>query len=110
LKELVRWSTRARELDAREQEFHASLHPDVKGSVGRKRLLLLRELLLEARFPGAEQVFDSMVHGFDVVGAVPASGVFPAWRREAVASIDSLMKEAPAAKRAHAPRLDPSLR
>ena len=100
LRELAKWSLRAKELEERELALHATLHPDVRGAVCGKRLLLLREMLDEARFSAAAQVFDSMVHGFDVVGPVPASGVFPAFRRHASSSVQGLRSEAAAARNA----------
>ena len=101
LRELAKWRVRSRELEKDEAALHRSLHPDVVGSVGRKKLLLLREMLREACFPGAEAVFESMVSGFTVLGPVPATGVFPedggktATLREA-----DLRREAPLARAA----------
>ena len=100
LKELVKWKVRARELEPAETKLHGSLHPDVRGSVGRKRLHLLREMLKAADFPCADLIFDSMVGGFSVFGEVRPTGVFPEFRRPPAASEATLEDEAPAARRA----------
>ena len=79
LRELARWRVRSRELDQAERDLHAGLRADVRGSVGRKRLLLLREMLMESGFPCAERVFESMSRRFSVLGPIEATGVFPAY-------------------------------
>ena len=114
MKELARWRVRARELAAEEATLHAGLHPDVLGAVGRKKLLIFRELMLEARFPCAERVFEGMQKGFTVLGPIEPTGVFPADAgKVAGMSITDLQREAAAAKRmlssAKPPQDDPDI-
>ena len=114
LRALANWRVRARELEPDEARLHASLHPDVRGSVGRKRLLLLKEMLAAAGFPCAELVFSSMVGGFTVLGKVPATGVFPPKEGAAAAmQEEDLKRQAVPARRtllaAHPPNEDREL-
>ena len=100
LRELARWRVRARELEQEEQQLHRSLHRDVLGSVGKKRLLLLREILREAGFPCADRVFEGMHRGFSILGDIPPTGVFPAdVGKTASMTEEGLRQEATAARR-----------
>ena len=93
VKQLKRFSQRAVELAAEEAELKASLNEDVRTVLADKRLLLFKEMASEAQV-GDDGLFDELVKGFSLTGAMPESGTFPAKLRPAQISVQQLKESA----------------
>ena len=93
VKQLKRFSHRAVELAAQEAELKASLNEDVRTVLADKRLLLFKEMASEAQV-GDDGLFDELVKGFSLTGAMPESGTFPAKLRPAQISVQQLKESA----------------
>eukprot|EP00435_Cladocopium_sp_Y103_P041947 s405_g11.t1 len=65
---LAHWLGRAKALAPDEARFHESLHPDLKGILAPKRLLLWKEMLEYYRYPDLA-VVDEVVEGVRLGGA-----------------------------------------
>eukprot|EP00435_Cladocopium_sp_Y103_P037020 s3875_g9.t1 len=73
---LWKWSKRAKELAGDEVKFHASLPQHLQLLLKGKRLLLLKEVLQDLKYPDASLV-DEIAAGFNLHGWMTESGVFP---------------------------------
>ena len=93
VKQLKRFSQRAAELASQEAELKASLNEDVRTVLADKRLLLFKEMAAEAQV-GDDGLFDELVKGFSLTGAMPESGTFPAKLRPAQISVQQLKESA----------------
>jgi hypothetical protein len=91
---LAKWTARARELQAAADELHAAAHPDVRVSLGSKRLFLFREMLEQVHFPNARELVDNIVTGFVIAGRLPSTGVFPTRQKPATGSLEDLVADA----------------
>ena len=74
---LTHWLGRAKALVEEGWAFHNSLPCGVQSILAPKRLLLWREMLMHYGYPDL-LVFDEVVNGTDLVGAVPAMPYFDA--------------------------------
>jgi hypothetical protein len=83
---LAFWRNRARQLQELEDSSHTRMHPEVREVVKGKRVELFFEMLSAAEFPQERGAADSMREGFMLVGEVPPTGSFPAFRRPAAIS------------------------
>lgn len=97
---LGHWRARAEALQDRENQLHAAMAPDVRRVLRGKRLLIFKELLDSAGFPGAGDLVHQIAAGFPVVGALPPTGVFPKQPRDQAQSISDLWRTARAMRRA----------
>ena len=97
---LGHWRARAEALQDREDQLHAAMAPDVRRVLRGKRLLIFKELLDSAGFPGAGDLVHQIAAGFPVVGALPPTGVFPKQPRDQAQSISDLWRTARAMRRA----------
>ena len=86
---LSHWLGRAKALIGEEKAFHDSLASGVQSILMPKRLLLWREMLLHYDFPDLS-VFDEVVNGTDLVGAVPATPYFDASFKPAKMTVKEL--------------------
>ena len=75
---LCKWRRRAAELEDQESELHMAATAEVRGVIAQKRILLFREMLLEAGFPSAHELCELMAKGFPIVGEMVPSRVFAA--------------------------------
>eukprot|EP00435_Cladocopium_sp_Y103_P072753 s158_g41.t1 len=73
---LWKWSKRAKELSGEEDAFHASLPQHLQQLLQGKRLLLLKEVLQDLKYPDSGLV-DEISNGFHLHGWMTGSGVFP---------------------------------
>ena len=60
-----------------EEELHKGLHPEVRGVVKGKNLLLLRRVLESLAFPKTEELHQHLTRGMPMFGPFPATGIFP---------------------------------
>ena len=93
VKQLKRFTNRAKELACQESELKASLDPDVRTVLSDKRLLLFKEMAHEAGV-GDEGLFDEFVKGFSLTGSMPQSGSFPTRLKPAQISVQQLKESA----------------
>lgn len=70
-----KWFLRAQELRGEESKFKDSLSTHCSTILRNKRLLIFREMLLESGY-GDVKLVENMSRGFDLMGGLPASGVF----------------------------------
>ena len=91
---LERWRRLAASLAEDEAALHARMHPDVEKVMHSKRLLLFKHMLREIKFEKADDLIHLMVTGFPLVGALPATGVFPPKERQAKVSLEDLWRGA----------------
>ena len=75
-KQLKRFARRAAELSNDEAKLRASLDPDVSAVLAGKRLLLFKEMPIEANV-GDENVFAELTRVFALTGTMPESKQFP---------------------------------
>ena len=87
-----RWRKLAKELEPKEKELCASLHPDVAPFALAKRPLLTHALLVEAEFPAADLVLKYLTEGWPMFGPFPCSEVFPKRKHERTLSREELLK------------------
>ena len=85
-----RWRAHARSLSPRERELHSSLDPGVEKIMHGKSLLLLRDMLLDFKFPNANELIHYMSTGFPLAGPFPRTSIFPPVERLAVYDIPDL--------------------
>ena len=82
---LRKWPARASALARRERLLHEAMDPHVAKVLKGKNLLLLKEILPESGFRGADDLVNSMSKGFDVIGDLAPTGQFePQPRRRAL--------------------------
>ena len=93
VKYLAKWAKRAKELIPEEIALKASMEPSVARAVKNKRILLFKEMLLESSYPDLG-VGDELVHGSDLVGSVPATGMLPGKFTPALTTPDTLRANA----------------
>ena len=86
---VAKWSSRAKALEKREAELHASLPKHIKHILKGKRLLLLQEMIEFYGLPDTELV-EHMKEGFSLSGWMPSSGSFPASTKRPEFSVDAL--------------------
>ena len=105
---LEHWRRRAKELDPQEQELRSKMHDDVRPTMSSKRILLFGEMLTAAGVPKANDLCHLLASGFTITGEVPASGLFPAERREPEKTIEDVWRDAPLVREAIWASLRPS--
>ena len=82
---LRKWPARSSALARRERLLHEAMDTHVAKVLEGKNLLLLREILHESGFRKADDLFNSMSKGFDVIGDLaPTSQFEPQPRRRAL--------------------------
>ena len=92
--ELARWSARAKVLEPEETKLHDTFHPSHKLVMRGKKLLLLKEMLLECAHPDVHLV-DDLISGASLTGQNPNSNFFPKVpRKEGVTTTKSLRDQA----------------
>ena len=84
-----KWVSRAKVLDAEEVEVKAGLQKHLSSILAPKRILLWEEMLREAKYPDMG-VVNELLHGTELVGSVPASGIFEAKFKPADMSVEQL--------------------
>lgn len=97
-KQLKRFMDRAIALSDDEKALKESLDPDVRSVLHGKRLLLFKEMALEAQV-GDETLFDELVEGFSLTGDMPESKQFPTKLKPALISVQQLKESAVWAKK-----------
>ena len=90
---------RARKVALQKDELalKAKMHPDVRGVMQPKNLLLFKEMLRDACVSD-ENLFHDLTSGFRITGELEPSGQFPPKRQAAALSVDDLRKTAKWAK------------
>ena len=86
---LKHWTKRCRELEEQEQAFHQSMEPHMREVLAGKRLLLLKEMLLELDYPDKTLV-DEIGRGFQLSGWLPKSNVFPTALKRPARSLEAV--------------------
>ncbi len=84
---------RIKELEAEERVLHESLHPQVRSVFQGKRLLIWRELKVEAGYPDLE-IFDEVTEGIKLVGPAHESQAFLAGMTPAQQSVSQSRSQA----------------
>ena len=84
---------RIRELETEERVLHESLHPQVRSVLQGKRLLIWRELMVEAGYPDLE-IFDEVTEGIKLVGPAHEPQAFLAGMTPAQPSVSQLRSQA----------------
>ena len=105
---LEQWTTRASELEAKEELLRNSVHPDVRPSIASKKISLFGEMLSSVGFPSAERLMHRMLVGFPLAGKLEETGVFPALHRPASSSLPELWSSARDAQQTALLTLGPS--
>ena len=85
------WQHRAKELEGQERSLHAGLDVHVRKVIADKKLILFKEMLIEAGFPGAIDIIEHFMKGFPVAGEFPVTSILPADERLATGSVDDLI-------------------
>ena len=74
-KTLEHYRSRAQELQQREDDLKKQMHPCVRKVMGPKRILLMKEMMLDAGLdPGP--LVNHLVGGFGITGMLPETGLF----------------------------------
>lgn len=73
---LWKWSNRAKELAGDEKRLHESMPEHLRHLLQGKRLLLLKEVLEDLKYPDTK-LFDEITQGFTLHGWMSESSVFP---------------------------------
>eukprot|EP00435_Cladocopium_sp_Y103_P010164 s6141_g2.t1 len=97
-KQLKRFIRRASELSTEEAQLKKSMDVDVSSVLHNKRLLLFKEMAIEAGV-GDDNLFDELVSGFALTGQMPESRQFPSKLKPAVISVEQLKESAVWAKK-----------
>ena len=71
-----KWSQRAKELSDEEEKLKAGLDPQVVRVIEKKRILLYKEMLVEAEYPDLN-VVNELVEGAELVGPVERTNMMP---------------------------------
>ncbi|CAE7480035.1 unnamed protein product, partial [Symbiodinium sp. CCMP2456] len=82
-----------RSLHDEEQRLKQGMDPTVRQVMGSKKLLLFRQMLIDAGVPD-ENLFNDMVNGFRLTGTLEPSGLFPPKFKPAVISVAELKRSA----------------
>ena len=98
-RQLKRFTERAAALAGQERALKESLDPDVCRVLEGKRLLLFKEMALEAGV-GDETLFDELTAGFGLTGRMPPSNQFPAKLKPATISVQQLRESSVWARKA----------
>ena len=85
--------SKAEELQHDENLLHKNMHPEIANVYKGKRFLHLREMLSSVKWPDVK-LFDDLIAGMPIMGELPATGVFPADRREPEKSVEWLWSTA----------------
>ena len=91
---MQRWLRRSLELKSAESELHQSLPPHLQKILKGKRLLLLKEILIDLRYEDVA-VVDDLITGFKLTGWSPKTGVFDPDVRRPTLSVTQLQNMAP---------------
>ncbi len=109
---LEKWSRRAKELEAREEEIYMAMHPEVRevvaGKFAVKRPLLFKEILSEIGFPKIDLIVKLLTAGVPMFGEFPVTDVFPKKEVKATSSIEKLMRSSKWSRRALLGSMRPS--
>lgn len=98
-KMLSYYITRAKELSVDEEALHQSLNSDIRPVLASKRLLLFKEMMMDAKVEDAE-LFNDLCNGFKLVGDLKPSGQFqPQWKPASL-DVEQLRQTAVWAQRA----------
>lgn len=73
---ISKWSKRAQELATQEAQLHQGLPEHLKELLSGKRILLLKEMLLNASYPD-DKLAEDISEGFGISGWLQKSNVFP---------------------------------
>ena len=84
-----KWVSNAKALEAQEVEMKAGLTDHLSCILAPKRILLWAEMLKEANYPDMG-VVNELIYGTELVGSVPASGIFEAKVKPAEMSVEQL--------------------
>lgn len=72
----AKWTSKAKDLSAEEQQLKQSMDPSVARAVRGKRICLFQQMLEEAKYPDPG-VCDELINGCDLVGEVPLTKMLP---------------------------------
>ena len=93
------WLKKAKDLEMDESNLKSAMPAEVRKILEPKRLLLWKSIMKEYGYPD-QSVFEEVLHGSDLVGEVPPTGIFTEKFKPAESSVDALMSRAPAARAA----------
>ena len=91
---MKKWLKRSLELRADETELHKQMPPHLRQILKGKRLLLLKEILIELEYQDVG-VVDDIISGFKLTGWAPKTGVFDPDVRRPQLTVEQLAKMAP---------------
>ena len=91
---MKKWLKRSLELRKDEDALHERLPCHLQQILKGKRLLLLKEILIDLKYPDVG-VVDDIISGFKLTGWAPKTGVFDPDVRRPQLTLDQLMKMAP---------------
>ena len=91
---MKRWLKRSLELRADEERLHQQMPLHLRKILKGKRLLLLKEILIDLQYPDLG-VVDDIISGFKLTGWAPKTGVFDPDVRRPQLSVEQLVKMAP---------------
>ena len=91
---MKKWLKRSLELRADEEQLHQSMPTHLRTILKGKRLLLLKEILLDLNYPDVG-IVDDIISGFQLTGWAPKTGVFEPDVRRPQLSVEQLVKMAP---------------
>ena len=86
---LKKWVSNAKIFDAQESELQSGLTEHLSRILAPKRILLWAEMLKEAKYPDMG-VVNELIHGTELVGSVPSSGIFEAKLKPAHMTVEQL--------------------
>jgi len=86
-----RWTKRAKELNAKEDELRQTMPEHVRKVVGQKRLVLFKEMLSDLNYPD-EKLVDDIASGFRLSGYMTKSNVFRTKSKRPAMSLETLKK------------------
>ena len=90
---LRKWPARASALARRERLLHEAMDPHVAKVLEGKNLLMLKEILHESGFRGADDFVNSMSKGFDVIDDLAPTGQFKPQPRRCALSKETLWSQ-----------------
>ena len=73
---LKKWIQRAKDLDVEEKALHGAMPPHRRKILEGKRILLLKEIILDMQYPDPE-IADLIANGFDLIGTCGGGNVLP---------------------------------
>ena len=95
----AKWLKVAQDMQAEELKLKEGMSKERRKILQPKRLLVWRAMLKEANYPDMD-VVDETIKGTDLVGEVPATGIFNIKFRPAKRTVEDLMSCAPAVREA----------